>query len=340
MAQTVTRSLPFPASVLELGESLLLNFVQQQRRDFGGTLEIADDSWALLAFAAGDNFTTRMAARLIEGAPFPHEEGESEDSTWRVHYVSATNLATAQHWLDDVERVLTGRTRLPSPSQLELIGSLPESPMPHRVARDLAEQCTAGALPVAAINDADTVRHLLDLTHRQEPLFLAAFQTLLQHHLFDLRTLYAQITDDEIGVQNDLIRGSVSAHPFFKTRQDTAVAIRDLLIRGKIINPLDQRKHTDVANPYSSLVDLRIADGQVVLTIDSIDQRMGLEPFRESIREIRKRVYLGENPATTQTNAPWVTETTAYPLRYLRRQMALQPGVSALEWLHLIESAL
>lgn len=334
---------PFANSInpiaLAVGEKHLLKFVEQQIEDIDAESEIAPGYWALFAHPIDEEEPKVLCDALLDSAPFPFETGTSGDGVWRIYYVATPAKATAQHWLNDTRNLLSGRLRDPSPIQSDALNSLLESPMAHRIARQLATQFEAGAFPVGGIRDARLIRSLLDRIHVREPLFLAALHTLMQHHLIDLLILNQQLIPEDMEVLNDLTKGSVSQDPFFKSRQESVSGIRELLIQGKIINPLDQQKHSDVKNTYASIVDLRRQNDIVLLRIDGIDQEINRPEFINSIRDIRSRCYLGESIADMGTNAPWVTASNAYSLRFVQQRILARPETSALHWLYMLERA-
>jgi hypothetical protein len=334
---------PFSNSInpiaLAVGEKTLLKFIEQQIEDIDASTEIAPGYWALFAHPIDEEEPQVLCDALLDSAPFPFETGTSGDDVWRIYYVATPAKATARHWLNDTRNILSGRHRDPSPIQNDAINSLLESPMAHRIARQLATQFEAGAFPLGGIRDARLVRSLLDRIHVREPLFLAALHTLMQHHLIDLLVLHQQLIAEDMDVMNDLTKGSVSQDPFFQSRQESVSGIRDLLIQGKIINPLDQQKHSDVKNTYASIVDLRLKENDVLLRIDGIDQEIDRTEFINSIRDIRSRCYLGELISGMGTNAPWVNAANAYPLRFVQQRIIARPDTSALHWLYMLERA-
>ncbi len=102
---------------------------------------------------------------------------------------------------------------------------------------------------------------------------------------------------------------------------------------------MDQRKHSEVGNPYAAIVDLRAPGTHVLLRIDGIEQEIPRADFIASIRAIRGRIYLGESVSDMGTNAPWVTASNAYPLRFVQQRLVVRPGTSALLWLYMLERA-
>ena len=334
---------PFSNSInpiaLAIGENRLLEFIEQQIEDIDTESEIAPGYWALFAHPTGEEEPKVLCDAILENAPFPFETGLSGDEDWLIYYIATPAKSTARHWLNDTRHILSGRLREPSPIQTDALKSLLESPMAHRIARQIATQFDAGAFPLGGLRDPRLVRSLLDRVHVREPLFLAALHTLMEHHLVDLLVLNQQLIEEDLQVLNDLTKGSVSQDPFFQSRQVSVSGIRDLMIQGKIINPLDQQKHSDLKNPYSSIVDLRAHGDDVLLRIDGIDQTINRAAFIKSIREIRSRCYLGETVSNMGTNAPWVTEANAYSLRFVQQRVIARPETSSLHWLYMLERA-
>ncbi len=324
---------------LAAGEDRPLEFIEQQAEDIDAESEIAPGCWALFAHPVDEEDAQVLSDALLENAPFPFQTGKSGDGAWRIHYIATPVKATAQHWLSDSRNILSGRLRDLSPLQVESIASLLESPMAHRIARQLAMQFEAGEFPLGGIRDARLVRSLLDRVHVREPLFLAALHTLMKYHLIDLLLLNQQLIPEDLDVLNDLTKGSVSQDPFFASRQESVAGIRELLLQSKIINPLDQQKHSEVKNPYAAMVDLRRLGDAVLLRIDGIDQEIPRDDFIRSIRAIRSRCYLGESVSVMGTNAPWVTAANAYPLRFVQQRLLARPQTSPLHWLYMLERA-
>lgn len=334
---------PFSNSInplaLAIGEKRLLEFIEQQRDDIDAESEIAPGYWALFAHPTEQEEPKVLCDALLEQAPFPFETGLSGDENWRIYYIATPAKTTARHWLNDTHNILSGRAREPSPIQVDALNSLLESSMAHRIARQLATQFEAGAFPLGGVRAPQLIRSLLDRIHVREPLFLAALHTLMEHHLIDLMVLNQQLIEEDLHVLNDLTKGSVSQDPFFQSRQVSVSGIRDLMIQGKIINPLDQQKHSDVKNPYASIVDLRAQGDDVLLRIDGIDQAINRADFIKSIRDIRSRCYLGETVSDMGTNAPWVTESNAYSLRFVQQRVIARPETTPLHWLYMLERA-
>lgn len=325
---------------LAAGERRLRALLDQQVVDIDTDSEIAPGYWAVLAHATADEESKVLVEALLETAPFPHHCGPSSDDAWQIHYVATADKPTACHWLADTKNVLHGRVRDPSPAQKAVLLELVESTMPHRIARQITTDFSAGAFPLGGIRTPPLVRSLLDRIHAREPLFLAALHQLMDHHLIDLLVLKQQVIEEDIEICNELTKGAVSHDPFFKSRQESVAAIRELLIAAKIINPLDQRLHSAVRNPYAALVPLRLRAESVFLRVDGLEQELPRDTFIAAIRVLRSRCYLGDTLEDMDTRAPWLAATDAYPLRYVRQQLAAQPATSALHWLYLLERAM
>jgi hypothetical protein len=334
-----TISAPFSPIALAAGEKRLLQFIDQQIEDIDLNSEIAPGYWALFAHESADEESNVLCNALLEKAPFPFQVGPCGDDVWQIYYIATPAKATAHHWLDDVRNILSGKIRKPSPIQRDALERLLESPMAHRIARQITTEFEAGTFPLGGIHDPSLVRALLDRIHVREPLFLAALQTLMDSHLIDYVVLDQQLISEDIQVCNDLTQGSVSQDPFFKSRQESVSAIREHLIQGKIINPFDQQKHSGGRNPYAMMVDLRGQDECVLLRIDGIEYEIPRDGFITAIRDMRARFYLGEVVSEMGTNSPWVTAANAYPLRFVQQRLIARPETSALLWLYMLERA-
>lgn len=335
-----TSSFPIPEAALSIGHTRLRVLLDEQRAEYGGNEEVAPGCWAVFASLKADEVTHEIIGALVAAAPFPIQSGESEDEQWVLHYVEQEHRATARFWIEDLLCLLDGRARKAAPSYKKLIEEMLESPMPHRIARQLVNAAQAGEIPPGSINDYPTLRSLLDRSHRQEPMFLNALHLLLEAHLIDLKLLFTTLIQEDITLGNDLTRGDLSRDPFLQTRQNSAAAIRDFLVQKKIINPLDQQKHTEVTNPYVALTQLRRKGRDFILRIDGRDHECMGSHFIETIHRVRRQVYRGIEVPEMSTKAPWVTEERAYPLRYILQRAAEQKNVPALVWLYMLERAM
>ncbi|GAB5560245.1 MAG: hypothetical protein SynsKO_18920 [Synoicihabitans sp.] len=323
-----------------IGYTKLRVLLDEQRAEYGANEEVAPGCWAVFAILKADDSSHMAIEALIKVAPFPIQSGESEDSLWALHYVEAEHRGPARFWLDDLICLLDGRIRKASPEVRKQIESLIVSPMPHRVARELANEAAAGNIPPGAISDYPTLRALLDRSHRQEPMFLNALQIILEAHLVDLKLLFTALISEDIALGNDLTKGSLSRDPFIQTRQNAAAAIRDYLIQNKILNPLDQQKHTDVTNPYVALTDLRKVGRDFILRVDGRDHETMGSHFIETLHRVRRQVYRGIPITDMGTNAPWVTEDRAYPMRYIAQKLGKASNLPPLVWLYMLERAM
>ena len=231
--------------------------------------------WALLVVANGDGEETAIARDILATAPFVYEMRESEDDAWSVYCVDGAHRAAAVFWLNDTHRRLSGQVRNLAPSYLSLLDEILESPMPHRIAKNLADLHASGEIVAGAIRRPDIVRSLLDRLHVREPLYFSALQILLDHQLIDLVVLNQKLEKEDVELGNDLTRGSVSKDPFFQARQTAASQIRNHLIRYHMINPIDQQEGAATNNPYAYVTEIRFRGDEVVLHIDGIDQALG-----------------------------------------------------------------
>ncbi|WP_221030389.1 hypothetical protein [Actomonas aquatica] len=334
-------SCPLSDHALAVGETHLKTFLAEQLADYGAEMEIAPGCWALMAFERHDSDADLLARAVLETASFPWTAGCSDDDAWIIFYVRSAEQATARHWLDHLLRWLDGRPPEPSPAHLAELRSLYDSPMPHRVARGLVVAAQQGELPPALARTSADVRALLDRLHRQEPTFLSALLLLLENHLIDLLELYRVLTQDDLDIINELTSGNVSQDPFLLNRQTAASGLRRHLIDAKILNPLDQRKHTEATNPYAQIVRLRAqTDGRVLLRMDGNDQPTTATSLHESLLKIRQRENRGIDALAPGSRAPWAVDDRAYHLRFVRNLIAEHPHLRPADVLHMVERAL
>jgi hypothetical protein len=331
---------PIPDPALVNGHTKLRMLLDEQRADYGGNEEIAEGCWAVFAVPKNDETLALIANSLLSEAPFPYRTGESEDGQWTLHYITKEHRAKVRYWLDDMIRILDGRMRKASPEDKAHIEQLAESPMPHRVARELAARAATGELPPGAINDRRMIRALWDRSHRQEPMFLAALLIVLEAHLVDLNILFEVLIAEDIALGNELTQGGVSQDPFIQTRQEAAAGIRNFLIKNKILNPLDQQKHNAGQNPYAELTDLRRDGRDFILRIDGRIQHSLGSHFIETIHRVRRQIYRGIEMPEIGTKAPWVTEERAYPLRFILEHGGASREVPPMVWLYMLERAM
>jgi hypothetical protein len=332
---------PFPLSgpALVMDEREILNFLGPQVQQFGGNLSVGPDAWALFALQNSDQAGQLLAKDLLRNVGFAYHTGEAEGDTWTLYYVDTANRERAVFWLDDVQRALSGRFRLASPSQQAAFKELATSQAPHRTARSLVDLHAKGELAAGSIHDPTVIRSLLDRLHAQEPLYFPAFQMLLENHLLDLLVLYQQLVDEDIRLGNEILQGSISQDPFLQSRQTAAANIREQLLRFKILSPLDQQKHATHTNPYLAVTETRLAGEDVIVRVDGIDRNRPRAEFVATIRLLRKNIYRGERIEDLSTQTPWVTETTAHPLRFIKQQMEAHRDVQGLDWLYMLERA-
>ncbi len=331
---------PIPDEALINGHTKLRVLLDEQRADYGGNEQIADGCWGVFALPKVDETQNLIINSLLRIAPFPFKTGESEDGHWTMHYVEEDQRAQVRHWLDDLIRVLDGRMRKAAPEDQARIAKLADHPMPHRVARELADRAATGEIPPGSINDHRTVRALMDRSHRQEPMFLAALLMVLEAHLIDLKVLFDVMIAEDIALGNELTQGSLSRDPFIRSRQNAAAGIRSFLVSHKILNPLDQQKHSAGQNPYIELTDLRRDGRDFILRIDGRDQTSMGSHFIETIHRVRRQIYRGIDLPEIGTNAPWVTEDSAYPLRFIVERDETRREVAPLVWLYMLERAM
>jgi hypothetical protein len=317
----------------------VIDLLDRQLEQFGGNLQMEPNVWALLAIPNNNGAETATVQELLAGVTFVYEKRESEDGEWSVYCVDTANRPAAIFWLNDTYRQLSGRIRSLTPAHISLVGELTSSPMPHRIAKNLADLHSKGEITAGAIRRPDVVRSLLDRLHVREPLYFSAFQVLLEDHLIDLIVMNKKLENEDVELENDLTRGSVSKDPFFQARQTAASQIRNYLIRCHMINPIDQQKGAVKNNPYAYLTDIRVEADEVMLRVDGLDQRIGTSNFLTAIRTIRKHVSRGVRLNEVVTGTPWITETTAYPLRFVRQQMSSGLGLPALDLLYMLERA-
>lgn len=337
---TTVPPFPIPDEALMLGHTKLRIMLDEQRAEYGGNEEIAPGCWAVFAVEKSNESHRLVIDTLLQSAPFPFKTGESEDSAWMLHYVDAAHRPPARHWIDDLVRVLDGRIRSPGPEDEDRIKALLDSPMPHRIARELADRAATGDIPPGAINDQATVRAMLDRSHRQEPTFLAAILIVMEAHLIDLKTLFDALNRGDIDLSNSLTKGDLSSDPFIQSRQETASAIRDFLVQNKILNPLDQQKHTIEKNPYAALTEMRREGRDFILRVDGRDHNSMGSHVIETIQKVRRQIYRGISLREIGTNAPWVTDEKAYPLRFIVERGGARHEISPLLWLYMLERAM
>ncbi len=324
---------------MDFDDDILKAFLEPQLRDHGAKEEIDAGLWLVFAVSAHDALENALARSLLAAAPFPHQSGPSEDDQWTVYYVDTANRAAALHWLDDLAAILAGAIRTPTPAQRALINDVAASDKPHRAAQQLAEAHTRGELGAGTIRDPAVVRSLLDRLHQREPLFFAAFLTLLSHHLIDLVVLLRQLIPEDIALKNEIVMGALSRDPFLQSRQNAAAEIRNLLLRFQLINPIDQQKNLTITNPYAVFLEV-VGDGEEIRApIDGTIVTVPRKHYLDALRTTRRNLYRGEAFSTFDTQAPWMTQDIAYAFRFLKQRVDAHRELTPLDTLVMLERA-
>ena len=324
---------------MDIDGQTLLRFLEPQIRDYGANVEIDEGLWALFAVAASDEITNAFASTLLREATFAHQAGLSADDQWMLYYVDSANRAEAIHWLDDLSRIAAGEIRPTSPAHRSLIAELLSSPKPHRVAQQLAELADRGEISIGAVREPAIVRGCLDRLHQREPLFFAAFNTLLSRHLVDMIVVLQQVITEDVDLKNELVRGGVSRDPFVQSLQDAAVGIRSALTRFHVINMLDQQKNTAIANPYAAYMEVTRDRDQVTFALDGGNLTVPRQHLLAAIHSIRSKLYRGEQFSTFDTQSPWMNETIAHPFRFIKQRLESHRELSPLAALYMLERA-
>ena len=317
-----------------------LRFLGPQLRDHGGKAEIAPDCWLLLAVETADIAGDEIARAVLAEAPFAHHAGPAEDDGWMLYYVDTAVRPAAVYWLDDVAMACAGEIRPVSAAQQTLINDVIGSERPHRAARELAGLHARGELTAGLVRDPGDVRALLDRLHMREPLFFAAFQTLLADHLVDMLTLHRQLIAEDVELKNEIVKAGLSSDPFLQKRQDATSEIRNVLLRFRIINPLDQQKNTAIANPYAAYLEIVCEGGQVIAPIDGHNVTVPRENFMGALHSIRRSLYRGEALGSLDTQALWMNERIAHPFRFIKQRLTSLPELTPLDSLYMIERAI
>jgi hypothetical protein len=324
---------------MEFDDDILKAFLEPQLRDHGGKQEIDAGLWLVFAVPARDALDNAIARSLLAAAAFPHHSGASEDDQWTVYYVDTAHRAAALHWLDDLTAILAGAIRPPSPAQRAWIDEVVTSDAPHRTAQQLAAAHTRGEIGAGAIRDPVVVRSLLDRLHQREPLFFAAFLTLLTQHLIDLVVLLRQLIPEDVALKNEIVMGGLSRDPFLQSRQNAAAEIRNLLLRFQIISPIDQQKNTAITNPYAVFLEVVANGEQISAPIDGTIVTVPRKHFLAAVRTTRRNLYRGEDFSTFDTQAPWMTPDIAYAFRFLKQRVDAHRELTPLDTLILLERA-
>ncbi|HVU24486.1 MAG TPA: hypothetical protein VHE13_10205 [Opitutus sp.] len=324
---------------MDIDSQTLLRFLGPQIRDYGANVEIDTGLWAMFAIDASDEITNAFARTVLREAKFPHDAGLSADDRWMLYFVDTAHRPDAIHWLDDLTRIASGEIRPAAPAQRALIAELIASPKPHRIAQQLAELVDAGEISAGVVRDANIVRGCLDRLHQREPLFYAAFQTLLVHHLVDMVVLLQRLIREDVDLSNEVVRGSLSRDPFQQSLQDSAVGIRGVLSRFQVINPLDQQKNTTIDNPYAVYMDVTRIRDQVSLPLDGVNIAVARADFVSAIRSIRNRLYRGEQFSSFDTQSPWMNDAIAHPFRFTKLRLDSHRELPPLVALYMLERA-
>lgn len=317
----------------------LLQFLLAQSRNYGGKDEIEPGHWMLFAIKNSDEDSSELARSLLAEVDFPIESGQSEDDLYTIHYVETAHRAAAIYWLDNLIKTNSGKILPPSPEQRALIRELSQSDKPHRVAQQLATMHTEGKIHAGLVSTPNDVRGLLDRLHLREPLFFSALNTLLEHHLVDMIVLFQKLIDEDLNLQNEIVKSSLSRDPFLQTRQDATADIRNVLIRFFVISPMDQLKNTGISNPYAAHLDVSYSHGHIKASIDGINCVITREDYLHAIHSIRAQLYRGEAFETFDTQTPWMTPEIALPFRYIRERLTQRHDLTPLDALYMLERA-
>ncbi|MEI6862019.1 MAG: hypothetical protein WCL04_07180 [Verrucomicrobiota bacterium] len=316
-----------------------LRFLGPQLRDHGGKAEVAPGCWLLFAVEVADTPGNEVARALLAEAGFPHHAGSSDDDGWVLYYVDEVHRPLAVHWLDDCARIAAGEIRPVAPAQQALIHEIIASDKPHRAAKQLADLHEQGKICAGLIRDAGDARALLDRLHAREPLFFAAFQTLLTHLLFDLVVLHRQLIAEDVELKNEIVKAGLSRDPFLQSRQDATVVVRNELLRFRMINPLDQQKNTSITNPYAVYLEIVREGDTITAPIAGLNVTLPREDFLDAVRSIRRNVYQGVPFASFDTQAPWMNERIAHSFRFIKQRLDSHPELTTLDGLYMIERA-
>lgn len=315
----------------------LQRFLSTQLHEFGGHVEIADGLWALFSVAIADPDSDALAREILAGAPFPYDSGSSADDWWQIYYVETAHREAAIAWLADLGKIAAGEIRPVAPHLAALIADLLASATPHRAARELGELHLRGEITAGLIRRPDDVRALLDRLHVREPLYFSAFQSLLAHHLIDMRVLHRQLIPEDVALKNEIVKAGLSRDPFLQSRQDATTEIRNLLMRFRVINPLDQQKNTAITNPYAAYLDISHEGDQIVAPIDGIAVHLPALHFLKAIRLLRRALYRGENLAHIDTAVPWMNDEIAYAFRFIKQRLDTRRDLTPLDALYMLE---
>jgi hypothetical protein len=321
--------------------TILQRFLDSQLGDFGGHLEIDTGLWAVFSVASADASANALAQSLIDSAPFPSEIGPSSDDQWTLYYVTTEHRLAAVHWLEDLVALCAGAIRPNAPEHLALLEEvLYSSTTPHRPARQLGELHDCGALTAGLARTPLHVRALLDRLHAREPLYFAAFETLLTHHLVDLAVLHRQLIAEDVALKNEIVHAGLSRDPFLQSRQDATTRIRDLLLRFGVLNTATHQKNTAITNPYAVVLDVARTDDEIAATINGEATQLSKAQFLAAIRSIRLAIYQGETFTSGTSAAPWMHNEIAISCRFIRQRLAGNPDLSTLDALYMLERSI
>ena len=247
--------------------------------------------------------------------------------------------AEAIFWLEELSKVVSGQIRPASPAQRSLIRDLASSGMPHRVAKNLAEQHARGELSAGSVQEPDVIRSLLDRLHSREPLFYSALQTLLNDHLIDLIVLLQQLIAEELSFEDEIEPVILTRDPLLKAGQIAAIDIRNVLIRFQVINPLDHGTNTTITNPYRAYMEIVREGGQIIAPIGASPIALRREIFVDAIRLTRRNLYWGSALSKIDTPVPWMREEIMSSCQFIKQRLESRRELSAMDGLYILERA-
>ena len=324
---------------MKIDDKKLLAFLAPQLDEQGCKFEIDTDTWLLFAVESADEESNELAHWLLAGARFASGSGPSEDDRWTLYFVNTVARAEAVHWLEDSCKVASGQIRPASPAQRSLMRDLVSSGMPHREAKNLAEQHARGELSAGSVQEPGVIRALLDRLHFREPLFFAALQTLLNHHLIDMIGLLQQLIAEDLSLEDEIGPGTMSRDPFPNAAQTAAADIRSMLIRFHIINPLDQGTNTTIANPYQAYMEIIREGGHILAPISGNTIALSRETFVDAIRSTRRNLRWGSPVSKIDPPAPGKRDELALAFEFIRQRLESRRELSALDGLYMLERA-
>jgi hypothetical protein len=252
---------------------------------------------------------------------------------------AVANRPVAVHWLDDLEKTTSGAIRPVSPAQHALIQEVITSDTPHRYSRVLGEMHDNGEICAGLIREASDVRAMLDRLHVREPLFFAAFQALLTHHLIDMIVLLRQIIPEDVALKNEIVKAGLSVDPFLQSRQDATAEIRNYLLQFHVINRLDQQKNTAISNPYAAYLEIARDGDRITAPIDGIAVSVPRQHYLDAIHSVRRSLYDGESFGNLDTQAPWMNARIAQPFRFIKQHVDRRSELAPLDTLYMLERA-